>query len=383
MNLSFQKLFFPIATVFAIFAILILAKTILIPLGFALLVSFILYPLARRYELWGANILFAAFLSILTVIIIIFGAIYLFSTQIISLSSEFSDIQDRILSILADISLYTNNNISFIPNLEKGELFNRIKEWFTESSGLLLKQTFNSTTAITAGLLLAIVYTFLILIYREGIIHAFCRFFPEDKREQARRMFRSVQRVGKQYLFGMLMIMFIVGLLNSIGLLIVGLDNPFLFGFMAAILTIIPYVGTFLGAALPVLYAFVSYDSPWIAVSVAVMFWVVQIIESNFLTPKIVGGNVKINALTAILSIIIGAAVWGVAGMILFLPFAAMLRVVCEHYIQLQPIALLIGEQNVEEKEDGTKFLNRWRDKIKSWFFKPHISEGKSPDETT
>jgi len=383
MNISFQKLFFAIATVCVIFAILILAKTILIPLGFALLVSFILYPLARRYELWGANILFAAFLSILTIIIIIVGAIYLFSTQIISLSSEFSDIQDRILSILADITLYTNNNISFIPNLEKGELFNRIKEWFTESSGLLLKQTFNSTTAITAGLLLGIVYTFLILIYRDGIIYAFCRFFPEEKREQARSMFRSVQRVGKQYLFGMLMIMFIVGLLNSIGLLIVGLDNPFLFGFMAAILTIIPYVGTFLGAALPVLYAFVSYDSPLMAVSVAVMFWVVQLIESNFLTPKIVGGNVKINALTAILSIIIGAAVWGVAGMILFLPFAAMLRVVCENYIQLQPIALLIGEQNVEETGGGTKFLNRWGEKIKSWFSKTHLSEGKSPDETT
>jgi len=375
MNLSFQKLFFAIATVCAIFAILILAKTILIPLGFALLVSFILYPLARRYELWGANILFAAFLSILTIIIIIFGALYLFSTQIISLSKEFSDIQDRILSIFADITLYTNNNINFVHHLEKGELFDRIKNWFNVSAGLLLKQTFNSTTSITAGLLLAIVYTFLILIYREGIISAFCRFFPEDKREQALHMFKSVQRVGKQYLFGMLMIMFILGFINSIGLMIVGLDNPFLFGFMAAVLAIIPYVGTFLGAAIPVLYAFVSYDSPWMAVSVAIMFWIVQIIESNFLTPRIVGGNLKVNALTAILSIIVGASVWGIAGMILFLPFAAMLRVVCEHYIQLQPIALLIGEQNVEEKENGTKFLNRWGDKIKSWFSKTHISE--------
>lgn len=372
MNISFQKLFFAIATVCAIFAILILAKTILIPLGFALLVSFILLPLARRYEIWGANITFAAFLSIFTTIIIIFGAIYLFSTQIISLSSEFTDIQDRIVSIFADITLYTNNNINFIPHLEKGELFNNIKERFRESSGLLLKQTFNSTTAITAGLFLAIVYTFLILIYRNGLINAFCRFFPEDKRDSALSMFKSVQRVGKQYLFGMLMIMLILGLINSFGLLIIGMDNPFLFGFMAAVLAIIPYVGTFLGAAIPVLFAFITYDSPWMAVSVAIMFWIVQIIESNFLTPRIVGGNLKVNALTAILSIIIGAAVWGVAGMILFLPFAAMLRVVCEHYIQLQPIALLIGEQHVEEKEDGTKYLNRWGEKIKSWFSKIH-----------
>ncbi|MDO9613812.1 MAG: hypothetical protein Q7J86_04720, partial [Bacteroidota bacterium] len=61
------------------------------------------------------------------------------------------------------------------------------------------------------------------------------------------------------------------------------------------------------------------------------------------------GGSLKINALTAILSLFIGAAVWGLAGMILFLPFVAMLRVICEEFEELKPVALMMGEQNKNE----------------------------------
>ena len=196
-------------------------------------------------------------------------------------------------------------------------------------------------------------------------------FFPKGKRENALTMLRNVQQVGQKYLLGMATIIFILGFVNSIGLWIIGLDNPFLFGFLAACLVIIPYVGTFIGAAIPVLYAFVTFDTVWPAVAVVVFFWGVQVIESNFLTPKIVGGSLKINALTAILSIIVGASVWGMAGMILFLPFAAMLKVVCEQYEELKPIALLIGEQNDQEKAGPRKVvISKWQKKIRDKLFK-------------
>ena len=129
MNLSFQKIFFAIATVFALFALLIFAKMILIPLGFALLMSFILFPLARKFESWGMNKILAAFLSIFAVILIIGGGIILFSAQIIELSKEFSHFQDKIILAFTDVTLYINKNVSFIPNLDKNELSDRIKDW--------------------------------------------------------------------------------------------------------------------------------------------------------------------------------------------------------------------------------------------------------------
>ncbi len=370
MNVSFQKLFYAIATAFLLFAILVFAKPILIPLTTALLISFIMLALVKKLESWGMNKTVAAFLSIFAVILIIAGSIFLFSTQIINVAQEFTHFQDKIISAFADVTLFINKHVGFMENLEKGELFNRMKVWLTDSTKFLISNTVSTTATFMAGLLATIIFTFLFLIYRNGLTKAFLTFSPEKKRERVFKMFKSVQQVGQKYLFGMVIITVIIGLVNSLGLLIIGIDNPFLFGFLGAALSIIPYLGTTMGAVVPVIYAFVTYDSIWMAVAVAILFWAVQLVSDNFLTPRIVGGSLKINALTAILSLFVGAAVWGLAGMVLFLPFAAMLKVVCEEFEELKPIALIIGEQNTQEDDSGELFLVRWWGKIKNVFSK-------------
>lgn len=378
MRLSFQKLFFSIATAFAFFAILILAKSILIPLAFALLLSFILFPMAKRFEIWGINKIFSAFLSIFMVFLIVGGIIFLFSSQIIQFSKEFSNFQDKIINAFADVTLYINKNVSFFQDLEKDQLFNQIRDWLIESTGIIVTKTFSSTTSFLAGLVASIIFTFLILLYRNGLIRAFSRFSPEENKDRILKMYKSVQQVGQKYLSGMLIVILIIGFANSLGLYLIGIDNPILFGFLGAMLSIIPYVGTVSGAIIPMLYAFASYESLWIPLYVAILFWFVQLLTDNFLSPKIVGSHIKINAFAAILSLIIGASVWGVAGMILFLPFTAMFKVVCEQFEELKPIALLIGHQNYVEKDDNSQFTGKWFQKVKvkvSAFFKKTNNE--------
>ena len=360
MSLSFQKLFFAIATMIAIFAVLILAKPILVPLSFALLISFILYPLAKKMEIWGINRMFAAFFSMLIMALIIGGGIFFFLTQITNLPNELSDFQDKIMGLLKDIILYINSHVNLETDLKQDYIIEQLTEWFKNVAFPVAENTFYTTTNFLAGLLATIVYTFLFLIYRTGLTQAFIKFSPIDKRGVAFNMFKKVQKVGQKYLSGMIVLIIILGLANSIGLWIIGVDSPFLFGFLAAAMSIIPYVGTTLGASIPVLYAFMSHDSLWVPFAVAVLFWVIQLIESNFLSPKVVGSSLQINALAAILSLLIGASVWGIAGMILFLPFVAMLKVICEEYEQLKPVALLIGDQNEDENgKQGKSIFNR------------------------
>jgi len=370
MHLSFQKIFYALASLFGLFAVLVLAKAVLIPIAFAFLIAFILFPLARKFESHGINEIVSAFLSILTLFLIIGGGIFLFSNQLIHLSDNLTDFKDKIIDIFADATIYINKNIGFIPQLEKGELFLKLKDWLSQSAGALLSQTFSGTAGFFFGLMTSVIFTFLILIYRKGLVRAFVSFYPQENREKAFKMFKSVQKVGQQYLFGMLVIVLILGFVNSIGLWIIGIDNPFLFGFLAAVLALIPYAGTILGAVIPILYSFLFYDSIWMPITIGIFFWLVQLIESNFLTPKIVGGNLKINALSSILCIIIGASVWGIAGMILFLPFTAMLKVVCEEYEELKPVALLIGEQKSSTKNVRDKFNFKRIKRIRTWFSK-------------
>ena len=108
MHLSFQKVFYVLATVVSLFAILILAKAILIPIAFAFLIAFILYPVARKFEFWGANEIVSAILSILGLFLIVGAAIFLFSNQIIQLSENLTDFKVKILNVFADTTLFIN-----------------------------------------------------------------------------------------------------------------------------------------------------------------------------------------------------------------------------------------------------------------------------------
>jgi predicted PurR-regulated permease PerM len=364
MQLSFQKIFYVLATLFAFLAVLILAKSVLIPLAFALLISFILFPICVKIESWGAGKVLAVSVSLFTLLLVVGGIVLILSNLIMNQTENITDFKDKIIRLFADITLYTNKNLGFVGTLEKGELYEKLKSWLNISWGSLLSQTFSSTSEFLLGLVTAMVFTFLILIYRKGLVHAFIHFYPQENRKKALEMFKSIQHVGQQYLFGLLMIVLILGCLNSFGLWIIGIDNPLLFGFLAAVLAIIPYVGTLLGAAIPIVYAFMTYDSLWMPITIALFYSFIQFVDNNFLTPKIVGGNLKINALTSILSIIIGASVWGVAGMILFLPLAAMFKVVCEQYYELKPIALLLGDSVMDEKKKKNK-IAFWPNRIK------------------
>ena len=369
MKLSFQNLFFILVFIFGLFAVLVLAKPVLIPLSMALFISFILLPVVKKLESWGLKRLLAAFVSLLMIFIIIGGSITLFSAQIMSLSDQLDDFTGKIMNTLSDAIVFINNNINFIDDLNRDELVENGKEWIKESSGSLIQNAFSSTAAFLTGLIATIIFTFLVLIYREGLTKAFVAFGDDKNRSKIFRMLKNIQSVGKKYLSGMFLLILILGFVHSIGLWIIGIDSPFLFGFLVATLAFVPYIGTVIGATIPILYAFMTADSLWVPVVVIIWFWAMQIIESNFLNPKIVGSSVNVNALVAILSLLIGASVWGIAGMILFLPFAAMLKVVCEEFDQLKPIAMLISSDISGDNKEESK-TSEWIEKIKGWFKK-------------
>ncbi|MEX0883908.1 MAG: AI-2E family transporter [Cyclobacteriaceae bacterium] len=324
----------------------------MIPISFALLLSFILFPLHKKLISWGWGNILAALSSILALIIIIAGVLTFFSAEILSLSDQLTDFGDKLTKLFSDVLVFANENLPFLGNLDKDELMEDGKTWLKDSAGGLLGSTFSNTTSFFTGLFTAFIYTFLFLIYRKGLVKAFLHFPAKEEEGTFYQMLRKIQLVGQKYLSGMITLILILGFANSIGLWIIGIDSPFLFGFLAATLSIIPYIGTTLGATIPVLYALMSKDELWVPIAVAIMFWIIQVIESNFLSPKIVGKSVNVNAFAAILSLIIGASVWGVAGMILFLPFSAMFKVICEHYDQLKPLSLLIGESTYKEGEE-------------------------------
>jgi predicted PurR-regulated permease PerM len=144
-------------------------------------------------------------------------------------------------------------------------------------------------------------------------------------------------------------------LLNSLGLLVLGIPHAFLFGFIASILTFIPYVGIMVGALLPVTIAWATNDSVWYPIGVIGVFAFVQYLEANVIFPFAVSNRLKVNTLVVLLAIFAGGLLWGVSGMILFVPFVGIAKLIADHDPRLANLSLALGTG--AEKKDNYKTL--------------------------
>ena len=140
----------------------------------------------------------------------------------------------------------------------------------------------------------------------------------------------------------MLQVYVIVGILNSIGLLALGIEHAILFGMLTAFMTIIPYIGIFLSALLPVSVAWITMDSIWYPVGVVGVFAFVQYLEGNVIFPKVVGSQLNVSTWATLVAMITGGVLWGVSGMMLFIPFAGILKIISDHIPEMQPINILL-----------------------------------------
>jgi predicted PurR-regulated permease PerM len=125
-----------------------------------------------------------------------------------------------------------------------------------------------------------------------------------------------------------------------------------LFGVLAAMLNIIPYIGVLIGSILPILMAFLTKDAISYPLAVLGICLFVQFLDNNFITPYVVGSSVSINPLTATVALIASALVWGIPGMILCMPLTGMAKVVCDNIESMKPYGFLLGEEvNFREQE--------------------------------
>jgi putative heme transporter len=206
-------------------------------------------------------------------------------------------------------------------------------------------------TGFLAGFSLIMVYTFLFLLYKGKIKKFILMLFPEDKHNKIRQIITRIQDLAQHYLVGILIELSVLGMLNSIGLLIIGIRQPFFFGYLAALLNIIPYIGVLVGSLFPITMALIFKDSIWAAIAVTGLMSFNQFIDNNFLTPKIVGSHVRINPLATIMAIVAGGLLWGIAGMILFIPLLGILKIICDHIDFMKPFGYLLGDESRLIKE--------------------------------
>lgn len=350
------------------FLILYYTQSIVVPICFGIFFAFMLKPLASFFERFLYYRIVATLITILTALLVVSTFVTLMVSQIVTIGGDLPIIGQDLKTYLKKVRVWVSSKLDFLPSSEQDALESSLVEMImTPLSNL--SSTILSSTSSMFSFLLVIIYTFFFLLYREPIRLFFVIQFSRDTQEQARNFLGNVEKIIFRYFYGTATVILILGTLNSIGLYFMGIKYAFFWGYMAAVLAVVPYIGTLIGGFFPFMYALITGDSWWQPIGVIVLFLTIQTIEGNIITPKIVGSSVKINPLAAIIGLIIGGSVWGLSGLILALPGIAILKLVCKQVDFLKPFGLLLSSElyNKDKKfkrdfnEDRYRFSNLFK----------------------
>jgi predicted PurR-regulated permease PerM len=320
-------------------------------------------PVSNKLEKHGFSRTLSSFISILIITSVFAGVILLLAAQIGNIGKELPLILIRYEEIKSDIQVWINDSLG----ISSEQLRVRASDAFN-NAGSFLTNTVKHTITFIGSLFLVLVFIFLFLMQRNKYEKFVVMLYKEEKRNEAKEMISKISKVSQQYLTGRLNAALIMGVLFLIGFSIIGLKNAIVLSLIVAIMTIIPYVGALIGGLVPFFISFIEgsfNQSLW----VVIIILIVNTIDHYIIEPYIVGGSVNISPFFTIFALILGGVIWGISGIILFLPLSGILKIIFENVEGLQPYGSLIGDQ-----PDSSGSANTWS-KFKGLFYSKKKSE--------
>jgi predicted PurR-regulated permease PerM len=331
-----------------LFVILHYAEPFLVPVAIGGLMAMLLVPVCRWLEQRRVNRGIAAGIAVLLAYAVIVAVLYVLANQVIALVKDAPSIGEKVNDIAERSHVFLEEHFQFPVSKQKEFLQEKIKE-YSDSAGAYVGRAVVWSATFLGKLLIVIIYTLMFLIYRyrlkQFVLQVVVHYSGKHSVTEARDVVEKITGISGAYLAGVFLVILILATVYTIGLYLFGVDNALFFGLLAALINVIPYIGTIVGPGIVVIYALITADSISTPIMLAIFFTVLQQIDSYFLTPKITGGRIQLSPLFTILALLLGGMVWGVEGMLLFSPFLGVAKIIFDHIESLKPYGYLIGTE--------------------------------------
>jgi predicted PurR-regulated permease PerM len=322
-------------------ALLYVGRPVLVPLAYSVLLAFVLYPVVHRLEGWRVPRSLAIGLALSLLVVLLAGLLWLLAWQVRSFLHEWAVLSGNTSVGIEELRAWLRENLG-LERPAQDALWARIAGQFGEAAPVL--------GAIVDGLFGAAfnaviipVFAALLLYNRRYYVRILARLAGPRVAGHLPQLLHSSVGSFARFILGMVQVYAIVGVLNTVGLLILGVPNAPLFGLLCAVMTIIPYVGIILSSLLPISVAWMSTGSIWAPLGVVAVFAVVQYLEANLIFPKVVGRQLGLTTFMSLVLILVGGLIWGVSGMVLFLPFAAIVKLLADDIPGWEPVSVLLS----------------------------------------
>jgi predicted PurR-regulated permease PerM len=325
-----------------IILVLVVGESFLVPLTWSLLIALASIKFIERIEektFMPKGLVIFFFLLFIMVFIILVG--YFFYVELSLIFNDLPAISQKISVRLHDLSLMLRDTGIHIPeHIDK----NFISDWVQHHNNLIMNIISELGMDIWSVVLI-LVYLFFLLYYRDLVLQFFARKITDKEELASMKLgFQKSVTLIRSYIYGLFLVTLISAVMNYLVFLIFGLQFAIFFAFFLAILNLIPFVGNPIGLVVIILFAIITKDSMLTPLLIFVALFVMNFLQDNVIRPLLIGDKMKINAFTVFISIIIGGMIWGVSGMILFIPIAGTIKILLEGHKVHEPYAIFFSE---------------------------------------
>ena len=335
----FVMLFIAIIIAFAVFKI---AASVLIPLAIALMLSIVIEPLIivlnKRLHLPKflciILIMLGALVAIASIGTLLVNSFRTILTQYPRYESRFLIIYETIASMF---NLPFNEDISLFKNLWDQAVVRSFVQNITLSLSSTIFQFLKDTLVV-----FLFIFFFLseMRFFRDKLKAALADIMPNSFKSA----FTDVVAQIARYISVKFYISLLTGILVYLGTLLIGLDFPVIWGFIAFVLNFIPTFGSIISGILTSVFALVQFwPEPAPVILTVLLMLGVNMILGNIVEPKIQGRNLGLSPFVIIVSLSVWGWIWGFAGMVLAVPIMVVIKIICENIEILHPVSILLG----------------------------------------
>jgi predicted PurR-regulated permease PerM len=326
---------------FAFVSILYLTQSIILPIIYSTIIAIVLSPMVSFFTKRKVNEVVAISITLTIFIAVTLFIVSFLSIQMMQFTDSFPKVVEKLNQFADSIELWASDRFS-VDKMKIHSMVLKKRSEFINNGGVLIGETILSTGSKLVVALLIPVYVFMILLYQKHLIKFIHKLFNRKEYSEVDAVLSSTKLIIQGYLDGLFLEALIMAFLNSVTLLIIGVDYAILLGVLGAIVNVIPYVGGLISILFPVVIAIVS-DTPSDAFWVVISYLIIQFFDVHYIVPKVVASKVKINALISIIVVLAGGALWGLPGTFLSIPLTAIIKVIFDHIEQVKPWGFLLG----------------------------------------
>lgn len=318
--------------------VLKLAKPILFPFFLAIFLSFVLSPILDFFT----RLKIPKSVSILFVVLITFFILYLLGALFFASGKAFA----------ADFPKYGQKFNSILNSLQKKLALSPLKwesvDWIRQFDlnkiGNFILSSLGPFFSFLSNLFLIFIFLIFILAGRGKTREKIQAHLSGKRAAKVTDVIQNIDGQIQKYLAIKTIVSFITGFLATLVLMFFGLDFAIVFGFLTFLLNYIPNIGSFIATSFPLVIAVFQFDSLWPAFWIFIILGSLQMILGNYVEPRLMGKGLGLSPLVVLFSLFFWGWLWGIPGMILAVPIAAIIKIICANIPELEFVAVMMSK---------------------------------------